>query len=34
MARSGHLLGRRLLLGGGFYIAYLAIVGLSLLGVF
>ena len=27
MARSGRLLGRRLLLGGGFYIVYLAIVG-------
>jgi cation:H+ antiporter len=34
MARSGHLLGRRLLLGGGFYVLYLAIVGLSLLGFF
>jgi len=34
MARAGRLLGRRLLVGGGFYVAYLAIVGASLAGVF
>jgi cation:H+ antiporter len=34
MARSGRLLGRRLLLGGVFYLLYLGIVGLSLAGVF
>jgi cation:H+ antiporter len=34
MARSGRLLGRRLLVGGLFYVVYLAIVGLELLGVF
>ena len=33
MARSGRLLGRRLLVGGGFYVVYLAIVGASLPGV-
>jgi cation:H+ antiporter len=34
MARSGRLLGRRLLVGGLFYVVYLAIIGLELLGVF
>ena len=34
MARSGRLLGRRLLVGGGFYVAYLVIVGLSLTELF
>src|SRR3954447_10673734 len=34
MARSGRLLGKRLLVGGGFYVIYLAIVGASLAGVF
>jgi cation:H+ antiporter len=34
MARSGRLLGRRLLLGGVFYLLYLGIVGLSIAGVF
>ena len=34
MARSGRLLGRRLLLGGVFYLLYLGIVGLSLAGAF
>ena len=34
MARSGRLLGRRLLVGGLFYVVYLAIVGASLAGVF
>jgi cation:H+ antiporter len=34
MARSGRLLGRRLLVGGVFYLLYLGIVGLSLAGVF
>jgi cation:H+ antiporter len=32
MARSGKLLGRRLLIGGGFYVVYLALVGASLAG--
>jgi cation:H+ antiporter len=34
MARSGHLLGRRLLVGGAFYVVYLGIVGASLAGLF
>jgi cation:H+ antiporter len=34
MARSGHLLGRRLLVGGLFYAVYLGIVAASLLGAF
>ena len=34
MARSGHLFGKRLLVGGLFYVLYLAIVGLELAGVF
>jgi cation:H+ antiporter len=34
MARSGRLLGRRLLVGGLFYVIYLGIVAASLLGVF
>jgi cation:H+ antiporter len=34
MARSGRLLGRNLLIGGLFYVAYLAIVGASLAGLF
>jgi cation:H+ antiporter len=34
MARSGRLLGRRLLVGGLFYVVYLAIIGLEILGVF
>ena len=34
MARSGRLLGRRLLIGGGFYVVYLGIVGASLAGAF
>ena len=34
MARSGRLLGRRLLVGGAFYVVYLGIVGVSLAGVF
>jgi cation:H+ antiporter len=34
MARSGRLLGRRLLVGGAFYVLYLAIVGASLAGWF
>ena len=33
MARSGRLLGKRLLVGGGFYVVYLAIVGASLAGI-
>jgi len=33
MARSGRLLGKRLLVGGGFYAVYLAIVGASLAGM-
>jgi cation:H+ antiporter len=33
MARTGRLLGRRLLVGGIFYVAYLAIVAASLMGV-
>ncbi len=32
MARSGHLFGRRLLLGGAFYLVYLGIVAASLIG--
>ncbi len=34
MARSGRLLGRRLLVGGAFYVLYLGIVGASLAGWF
>jgi cation:H+ antiporter len=34
MARSGRLLGKRLLWGGAFYVVYLGIVGASLMGVF
>ena len=34
MARSGRLLGKRLLVGGAFYLVYLAIVGASLAGLF
>ena len=34
MARSGRLVGKRLLVGGGFYLAYLAIVVLSIAGFF
>ena len=34
MARSGRLLGRRLLVGGAFYVLYLGIVGASLAGLF
>jgi cation:H+ antiporter len=34
MARSGHLHGKRLLLGGGLYVAYLAIIAASLAGLF
>ena len=34
MARSGKLLGRRLLVGGAFYVVYLGIVGASLAGLF
>ncbi|MBA2382419.1 MAG: sodium:calcium antiporter [Chloroflexi bacterium] len=34
MARSGRLLGRRLLVGGIFYVAYLGIVAASLIGAF
>ncbi len=34
MARSGRLLGKNLLVGGLFYVAYLGIVGASLLGAF
>jgi cation:H+ antiporter len=34
MARSGRLLGRRLLIGGAFYVVYLAIVAASLMGAF
>ena len=34
MARSGQLLGKRLLWGGAFYVVYLAIVGASLMGAF
>ena len=34
MARSGRLLGRRLLIGGALYVGYLAIVGASLAGLF
>jgi cation:H+ antiporter len=34
MARSGRLLGRRLLVGGVFYVVYLGIVGASLMGAF
>src|SRR4051794_26179517 len=33
MARSGRLLGKRLLVGGGFYVVYLAIVAASLAGM-
>ena len=33
MARSGRLRGRRLLVGGAFYVVYLGIVAASLLGV-
>jgi cation:H+ antiporter len=34
MARSGHLLGRRLLVGGLFYVVYLGIVAASVIGAF
>jgi hypothetical protein len=34
MARSGHLLGRRLLVGGLFYVVYLGIVAASVSGAF
>jgi cation:H+ antiporter len=34
MARSGKLLGRRLLIGGAFYVVYLGLVGASLAGLF
>jgi cation:H+ antiporter len=34
MARSGHLYGRRLLVGGAFYVLYLGIVAASLAGLF
>ena len=34
MARSGRLLGRRLLVGGAFYVLYLGIVAASLIGIF
>jgi cation:H+ antiporter len=33
MARSGKLLGRRLLIGGAFYVVYLGLVGASLTGI-
>ena len=33
MARNGRLRGRGLLVGGGFYVAYLALVGAALTGV-
>jgi hypothetical protein len=33
MARAGRLTGRRLLVGGGFYVVYLAIVVAALAGV-
>jgi cation:H+ antiporter len=33
MARTGRLLGKRLLVGGGFYVIYLGIVGASLAGL-